>query len=484
MVDKILKFNHNGWCEAIGKSYQQGYYRPIDESELTALQGYASEIIDLADQEIKVIRKPQYPLTVGTEAEKFEELYEGESYYASDTYRLYVGGKEGKYPFSVKGFPYHLVTPSYDGGSSVFRFYLHPDGNNNNTGLGWENAFRDMDGLFALLDGIDLTGWDVYVFIAPGAYPIDAQRIYNPRGGNFIFSWVGSFINSDDSDWRSWACNGVNDLLESNDPAIFEHTDPDGGTSDTHVISFRGSGNVVFQSADYSFGFGDVGFAYWDKLRFVGHASGVQKIMMSFFGDVSVFTETGLSFEPKNTSHMVVDHESTKQCTIKAIKITNATGSLKSSSSKWYGALVSANSGGIQLSLGGAGYAVGHAPTESTVHIEGIRHLVSSFGESLMQDIDLSGSFYWTAGSSGVAKPEIYLDTFTGGKYKYLASTVTLADNSIVARIINKDAVQTTYLTKSITQVGDNVNFNLPTTDPAVAGVLWSDAGTVKVSAG
>ena len=48
------------------------------------------------------------PSEVGLEADKPDNLKDGESYFATDTYRLYYGGKKGKDPFRVKGFPYHL----------------------------------------------------------------------------------------------------------------------------------------------------------------------------------------------------------------------------------------------------------------------------------------------------------------------------------------------------------------------------------------
>ena len=32
--------------------------------------------------------------------------------------------------------------------------------------------------------------------------------------------------------------------------------------------------------------------------------------------------------------------------------------------------------------------------------------------------------------------------------------------------------------------IGSSIDLGLPTSDPAVAGQLWNDAGTVKVSAG
>ncbi|MGD8305157.1 MAG: hypothetical protein PVF17_00755 [Ignavibacteria bacterium] len=58
--------------------------------------------------------------------------------------------------------------------------------------------------------------------------------------------------------------------------------------------------------------------------------------------------------------------------------------------------------------------------------------------------------------------------------------------DSTKAEIINQGLpnLQQTQLGTEIQNMQVGVGFTLPTSDPGVAGYLWSDSGTVKVSAG
>ena len=42
---RLLRFADSGWCEALGRSYTRGLYRPADAAEYLALKPYAAEVL-------------------------------------------------------------------------------------------------------------------------------------------------------------------------------------------------------------------------------------------------------------------------------------------------------------------------------------------------------------------------------------------------------------------------------------------------------
>lgn len=60
--------------------------------------------------------------------------------------------------------------------------------------------------------------------------------------------------------------------------------------------------------------------------------------------------------------------------------------------------------------------------------------------------------------------------------------TITAADAQKIDKALIEN--QDVQLGTELYNMSVGVGFTLPTSDPSVAGALWSDAGTVKVSAG
>jgi hypothetical protein len=64
------------------------------------------------------------------------------------------------------------------------------------------------------------------------------------------------------------------------------------------------------------------------------------------------------------------------------------------------------------------------------------------------------------------------------------AGNQTIAGTKTFSSVAIAAAGVISFGTVTLTRSGNNLIAALPTTNPAVAGALWSDSGTVKVSAG
>lgn len=115
-------------------------------------------------------------------------------------------------------------------------------------------------------------------------------------------------------------------------------------------------------------------------------------------------------------------------------------------------------------------------------------------------DVAAGDALYWDANGDpvgGTAGSGALTKTSTGNVFAGIAlaaagttvgtTTVLLCSNDGLAAqtaLAVADESAVTFGTATLTRDGNNVIAALPTADPAVAGALWSDSGTVKVSAG
>ena len=61
--------------------------------------------------------------------------------------------------------------------------------------------------------------------------------------------------------------------------------------------------------------------------------------------------------------------------------------------------------------------------------------------------------------------------------------TVT-ARITVERTVVLLDGASVTFGTRSLARSGNNIIASLPTSDPGVAGALYNDSGTLKISAG
>lgn len=499
MFDKILKFNHNGWCEDLSKSYQKGYYRPADQTEYDALVGFAAEVIDLSGQEIKIIRKPLRPVSVGLESEKPEELYEGEGFFATDTYRMYFGGKNNKNPFGALGFPYYMLTQD-PGGTDIFLFFVDPvEGDDNNSGAKWSQAKKTLWNVLNLLPQ-DLNGYAVRIYIQGGVEERDQWNFYF-RNGKILIYWAGTFFNTSTSDWADFRRSGEVAPIRNNDPFVMK------GIDDTKA-PFRIHGEDNFELGFFAIN-EDVahwqsGHCCYDKIIF----EDVDSETVNVHGGLCAFNSDtlhlrGVGFKPKGCNEYVL-YSHAQKGGIAGIRLHDTAlpdnEPVHKANDKWRGVfMLNGNHSTDRIAFGkissNTGAYIRYHPdfappnwdggATQTIVIDGEVATLLSFNDpakSVWVDIDANDLTLNGVGDN----PAIKVDVLFEGTIQYKSTQLTLVDNSTKSRSIKDYAtgVEKIYLTNGILQNGSDVVFALPTSDPAKAGALWNDGGAVKVSAG
>lgn len=438
------------------------------------------------------------PGGVGTDAEKPATLKEGESYFASDTYRLYYGGVKDAPPFVVKGFPFHKMV-LHPNGNYVFRICVDPtNGSDENTGLDWDNPKASLTGAYDELPD-NMEDYTAFIFLASGT---DVGKVsLSKTNGRIEHYWVGTIMNDIAGDVMDFVRCGMTDPFTSNDPYILKSN-----VADTLYSVSNNCKETIWRAVDLSLSPSASGRGYFGKIIFEDADDATANdhdALLLVGGDF--FEGTCIGFKPKGTKMSpFVSEAKSGGVTGVSMDLGSIVGTPEylSSSSSWRSMFMSWSQSKI-----GDGFAFGRSSATGSAYVKYNATFAPSgyVDGAISHQIVIDGNVknLVTAPSGGTAGCFVYLDdgdvvvTGTGtpiimnttdfvGYIAYASGDITFNDSSTKARV-TKDLtndVETIYLTNDITQIGDDVVFDLPTSDPGIAGALWSDSGTVKVSAG
>jgi len=143
------------------------------------------------------------------------------------------------------------------------------------------------------------------------------------------------------------------------------------------------------------------------------------------------------------------------------------------------------------------GFALAAAGETATTVRTALRSVESTASEVLgLGDLSDVGAVSYTAGKVLVADGDSFESVAVSGDVTLAANgAVSIgADKVLATHVKDGEALpvglavpntkELTFGTSKLARSGDNIIATLPTSDPGVAGALWSDSGTVKVSAG
>ena len=126
------------------------------------------------------------------------------------------------------------------------------------------------------------------------------------------------------------------------------------------------------------------------------------------------------------------------------------------------------------------GFALAAANEAATTARTALRSVESAIAETLgLGDLSDVGAVTYTAGKLLVADGDSFESVAVSGNATLAANGALTVTGAAVG-----DTKEITFGTSKLARSGNNIIATLPTSDPAVAGALWNDSGTLKVSAG
>ena len=415
------------------------------------------------------------PGRVGPDSERPKELLEGEFYFATDTNLLYIGSTNKTEPFAVKGFPYHKLVKA-PWGEDVFRYMVDPDnGDDANDGLTWATAKKTIGGVLSSLPN-DLFGYDVYIGVLPGSY---SESIFIPHNNTrIIFEWFGEIFANSNTDYSNFLSN--NEIVQTSNDQIFVN----GGDDLAFVITGVNT-TVKFNSRDDSKNPWQSGWLIGERWRFTTNSAWAvglsqSRAVLEMYGPrIDLGGSTAYGIEIDGEAHLV------------APAFYGGAGNASVQSGRWRGAIAffSTNQD-VSLGTYGGGFGVSSdfpVKVSNGLYFADIKQAITYAAGKNEGNINKSQAMLYEDVQQSFGKCNIYVySEFDGGTIAYDDRYFNLTVDTKNARTIKNlnTGVTEIYLNNSIKQQGDNLIFDLPTSDPQEAGVLWNDNGTVKVSSG
>lgn len=384
-------------------------------------------------------------------------------------------------------------------------------GDDSNDGCSWETPFKSIQ---AAVDALpdDLHGRHAVILLHPGDYLLTNTLNINKTNGVFYLAWCGTFLNessgnTDIKRYYAWARNGVANPIRNNDPVRIKF-DP----SVTHVwtlmkiinIGADNSFSLILGSRDFNYEVNEVGFAYWDKFIFEGYSGRTPSDYSALiYSNYIIFNSNDpITFDLKN-ARLAWNFDWCKGWFL-SFKIIGGTGEVSSSTSGWRGMFNFAPLCEFEIKYSTCSFAAGFEPPFKNQEIYDFTgNLFAANPLSNGSKVYATGlkSTYVHIDNSGISQPDkcnLYLGNYAmdGSEIDYDNSLFTFVDQCINKHIIKEYDAGLSLVSNKSYMNGDlyieDGNFvfagglipTLPTSDPLVAGALWNDSGSVKISAG
>jgi len=330
---------------------------------------------------------------------------------------------------SIDNFPYHLLVPLWwDSRKFAFRFMIDPvNGNDLYNGLTWETAKKSMDGVLNSLP-IDLKGMEVFIFCAGGTTTFSKIDVCN---GRITLRWAGNYLNTVTNDFTTWAKNTSTKTF-SNDPCTFK----------VKQIGFGRTQNLWF-AIDCN---DETGQAF-EKIIIEEDSNnplnGDGVLFLDGINNNFIFYHVKLIV--KTCTYFAVGINTTNGSQINILSmscVVDGTPGLHTRSGQWGAFFCSLGECSRHASINIGNLGIGFSSTfpatnNKKLHLTNCKQFLTTQTAVLSNlTLDLS-SINFTAGSSGVAKPIIYISsTFSGGNITYASASVDISDNSTSPRRI------------------------------------------------
>lgn len=446
------------------------------------------------------------PGGVGLDADKPSNLREGESYFASDSYILYYGGKKDSFPFSVQGFPYHYVRTTSAGFEAVTLFVDPTNGDDNNYGGSLGAPCKTISGAFLKLPQ-NLLGKTVYLFLFPGTY--DGDQIKRPYNCVIeIYPIESSLVHQDSSNNPSeiFGLAKGNTEMPIDGDVVFTKTSG-GGAGFIVEGSPLFPTTVKFFAYKHNLTWDADQFLYDGMIKFKNdsNASLEQLLAVHNYADVE-FAECVPHFDMGLTTQAGIINTATVRMHL--FKVIGGTGGASTGTSSWKGFFFghtnnfyitdkprSSGSGGINA-FDGLTYAEsksirwdgvhnisyvwlgGNAVFELTGYVASDWAITNGqLGGAPQMNLYLLGGTSFNVEIDPTQISEDITETgYSSYRYKNLSTGVET--------VMTEAGIQKLGNSRKIAFTGNFILESLPTSNPAVAGALWNDSGTVKVSAG
>jgi hypothetical protein len=373
---------------------------------------------------------------------------------------------------------------------------VDPDnGDDNFDGLGWDRAKASIQGALNTLP-TNMENFDAWILVKPGTY--DGGLYFEKYGGNVNFVWIGDWVDVNDDDVSVWMRAGSEDVGAGDGQIVIENTANSNIGSEAGVAHFKGNTNanyVNFYSENMALYYGGIGAwdsadrFYFDRWYFKSEDAPSPHFTVGI-NTIAFYSDSGITVRPSNSGGVFVAEGG--KIELRAYKSTYVNTNACERGTSWDGIFQTRHGkDGFKNTitfnvLTTFKYHSSYAPpTGKRLVVDGATNILGAWGDTSIKTCVIkfptSSVIDYSDANGGAVKPTIYIGTKleAGSVIEYHSDSFTLDDNSEVARTIKdlKTSTLTTYISKYIQDP-------LPTSDPGVAGALWSDSGTVKVSAG
>jgi len=416
------------------------------------------------------------PGRVGADKNKPAKLREGESYLATDTYKLYFGGRLGEI-FELSIFPAWMLVENPDGNKCFRLFVDGANGDDNNDGLSWAKAKKTIQAAYDSLP-YDLKGHDAWVIVAPGTY----NKSLNCKTSNgwVINIWGGADALNINHPWAQWWKHDGNPT--SNDPVVV-----DGG--DDKAIGNYGKTKITFKAYDPSKAPWQAGWGFGTRWRFTTQTGWA--VVQTWSPDATI-EFVGARFD-LGGARAGFDTGGTN-INLFSCEFHGGSGEASTSTSKWRGAILFNGFGyDVAVNLGKVGGAWKFRDDYPVKVPEGL------YFADIKQAITFASGIH--AGIYDNCSAVLYEDinqSYGKTQYQFHADDdlvtmkyddryINIVDNSkgYLSLYNLNTGVKTVRYNEKLRIEGDGLKLkDLPTSDPQEAGVLWNDSGTVKISSG
>lgn len=358
-----------------------------------------------------------------------------------------------------KSFPYQKLVLNPDG-LYVLRYFVSPDGDDNNDGSSWEKAKRQPQ---AAIDDLppDLLGFGVFISIEGGDY--STVNITTVRNGWIRFFYAGAALEDFTGDWVTWIRRGTSKVFTNTNPVKFKTTNSTPAfrfNTDKMNLSFKSGNPAKFWAwweSDYESRFGAFemdgtdGNA-WSLIDFYGAPTS------SLFVDSMKITLGGTTGIGLNCNCHVSFWGS--------LQVVGGNGGASTGNGEWTGGInvYGAYAGFINFCTNSVNYHPDYnKPDNSDLHITDVKQGIfcNTSTDLIGRNTSLiNNNFYYTDNIRSYVKTEIRLSGFWNGYLGYNSdyATLTGTHNDIIL-YDQKTSTRTVYLSKDLHDDGTHLYY-------------------------
>lgn len=389
-------------------------------------------------------------------------------------------------------FPYDklILAPN---GDYVIRYYVSPDGNDNNDGQTWETAKRQIQSVIDLIPQ-NIQKYKVLIFVEGGEYAPLTLR--NKTNGTVAFCYAGEFYSTQSNNWVTWVRNGTSKVFTNDNPVTIKatatqnalsHWNPFGANLSLHFNSGSMYGKDSFWTSAYR--------GRWGAWKFDGtDFTGWGLVTMYATGGTQLWADA-FDFVLGGSTGYGIDIN----CDIVALisaRFTGGSGTASTSTADWKGAMSVYNESQYVQNVGNyscyflAPYGYPNGTKFNFIDVAQAMYINSSAISSKNTMIDLSSCTYTNSSQSyNNADIKITNGSLWSGYIIYKGSAIEVTGTpGFPIRLKNSTTnTITDYLTEKIIMKNNNPELIVKNSVPADSDIdnsgviFWVDEATGKL---